>query len=161
MSDQAGATRAGPKRWLRMAQALIIGADGGARAGRYKILEEVSQWRNGTIKCSDVADFLLGQNEARAGVRKAPQVVTRRQSFEEICVRTETLKPVPYFDRSCPLRWAETRHYRETDRAGALPAAMSVLDAGYRIFLPIRPSISRFFVKLQNLGRRAGQDKRQ
>jgi putative NADH-flavin reductase len=48
---------------------------GGARAGRYKILEKPSQWRNGTISRSDVADFLVRQIEDRAYVGKAPVLV--------------------------------------------------------------------------------------
>lgn len=48
---------------------------GGARTGHYKVLEKASQWRNGTISRSDVADFLVGQIEDRAYVGKAPVLV--------------------------------------------------------------------------------------
>ena len=48
---------------------------GGARTGRYKILEEASQWRNGTISRADVADFLVRQIEDRAYVGKAPVLI--------------------------------------------------------------------------------------
>ena len=48
---------------------------GGARTGRYKILEGASQWRNGTISRADVADFLVRQIEDRAYVGKAPVLV--------------------------------------------------------------------------------------
>jgi putative NADH-flavin reductase len=48
---------------------------GGARTGRYKVLSEASQWRNGTISRSDVADFLVRQIEDRSFVRQTPVLV--------------------------------------------------------------------------------------
>jgi putative NADH-flavin reductase len=48
---------------------------GGARTGRYRILAEPSQWRNGLISRSDVAEFLVRQIEDRTHVRKAPVLV--------------------------------------------------------------------------------------
>jgi putative NADH-flavin reductase len=47
----------------------------GSRTGRYKILDEASQWRNGTISRPDVADFLVRQIEDRAYVGKAPVLI--------------------------------------------------------------------------------------
>ena len=44
----------------------------GSRTGRYKVLKEPSQWRNGTISRADVADFLVQQIEDRAYLRKTP-----------------------------------------------------------------------------------------
>jgi len=48
---------------------------GGSRTGRYKILAEASQWRNGIISRSDVAEFLVRQIEDRTFVRQAPVLV--------------------------------------------------------------------------------------
>jgi putative NADH-flavin reductase len=48
---------------------------GGPRTGRYKILEDASQWRNGMISRLDVADFLVRQIEDRAFVGKAPVLI--------------------------------------------------------------------------------------
>ena len=48
---------------------------GGRRTGRYKILEEQSQWRNGMISRSDVAEFRVRQIADRTYVRKAPVLV--------------------------------------------------------------------------------------
>lgn len=48
---------------------------GGPRTGRYRILAEPSQWRNGLISRSDVADFLVRQIEDRTHLRKAPVLV--------------------------------------------------------------------------------------
>ena len=48
---------------------------GGPRTGRYKILSEASQWRNGIISRSDVADFLVRQIEDQTYVRQTPVLV--------------------------------------------------------------------------------------
>ena len=48
----------------------------GPRTGRFKILAEASQWRNGIISRADVADFLVGQIEDRTYVHKAPVLVS-------------------------------------------------------------------------------------
>ncbi len=47
----------------------------GLRTGRYKILDEPSEWRNGIISRADVADFLVRQIEDRTRLRKAPVLV--------------------------------------------------------------------------------------
>jgi uncharacterized protein YbjT (DUF2867 family) len=48
---------------------------GGPRTGRYKILAEASEWRNGVISRSDVAEFLVRQIEDRTYVGQAPVLV--------------------------------------------------------------------------------------
>ena len=48
---------------------------GGPRTKRYKILEAASEWRNGIISRSDVADFLVRQIEDQSYLRKAPVLV--------------------------------------------------------------------------------------
>jgi putative NADH-flavin reductase len=48
---------------------------GGARTGRYKILREATQWRNGIIWRLDVAEFLVGQIEDQTYVGQAPVLV--------------------------------------------------------------------------------------
>jgi putative NADH-flavin reductase len=48
---------------------------GGARTGRYKILDQPSQWRNGIIARADVADFLVQQIDNPANIRKAVVLV--------------------------------------------------------------------------------------
>jgi putative NADH-flavin reductase len=47
----------------------------GSPTGRYKVLKERSQWRNGTIARADVADFLVQEIEDRACVGKKPVLV--------------------------------------------------------------------------------------
>jgi putative NADH-flavin reductase len=48
---------------------------GGPRTGRYKILAEASEWRNGIISRSDVADFLVRQIEDLTYLHKTPVLV--------------------------------------------------------------------------------------
>jgi putative NADH-flavin reductase len=48
----------------------------GRQTGRYKILDEPAQWRNGIISRQDVADFLVRQIEDRSFVGKAPVLVS-------------------------------------------------------------------------------------
>ena len=43
---------------------------GTRRTGRYKIIDQPSQWRNGMIGRADVADFLVRQIDSPAGIRK-------------------------------------------------------------------------------------------
>lgn len=47
----------------------------GPRTGRYKVLDQPSQWRNGIISRADVAEFLVRQIEGAAYVRKTPVLV--------------------------------------------------------------------------------------
>ena len=47
----------------------------GRRTGRYEILDKPSQWRNGMISRSDVAEFLVRQIEDRTYVRRAPVLI--------------------------------------------------------------------------------------
>ena len=47
----------------------------GARTGRYKVLREPSQWRNGIIARANVADFLVKQIEDRSFIGAAPVLV--------------------------------------------------------------------------------------
>lgn len=48
---------------------------GGRPTGRYKVLAEASQWRNGIISRSDVAEFLVRQVEDHSYIYKSPVLV--------------------------------------------------------------------------------------
>lgn len=47
----------------------------GARTGRYKVLDEPSQWRNGLIARADVAEFIVRQIDDSEHIGKAPVLV--------------------------------------------------------------------------------------
>ncbi len=48
----------------------------GPRTGRYRILSEASQWRNGIISRADVAEFLVQQIGDQAYIRKTPVLIS-------------------------------------------------------------------------------------
>ena len=48
---------------------------GGPRSGRFKVLVAASQWRNGIISRSDVAEFPVRQIEDRTYLHKAPVLI--------------------------------------------------------------------------------------
>ncbi len=54
--------------------------------------------------------------------------------------------------------WARLPRWRWAARAAALPGVLPMLEFGYRLFLPVRPLVSRFFGRMQKL--RAGAAKR-
>jgi len=56
--------------------------------------------------------------------------------------------------------WARLPRWRWAARAAAFPGVLSVLEFGYRLFLPVRPYISRLFGKMQNPGSRGEGAKR-
>ena len=47
----------------------------GPRTGRYRLLDEASQWRNGIISRADVAEFLVRQIGDQAYFRKTPVLI--------------------------------------------------------------------------------------
>jgi putative NADH-flavin reductase len=53
--------------WTIVRPGVLTGAK---RTGRYQVLDQPSQWRNGLIGRADVADFLVRQIDNPAGIRK-------------------------------------------------------------------------------------------
>ncbi len=51
--------------------------------------------------------------------------------------------------------WERLPLWRWAARVAALPGAMAMLEFGYRIFLPVRPFISRLIGKMQKIGAQA------
>ncbi len=52
--------------------------------------------------------------------------------------------------------WARLPRWRWAARAASIPGALTVLEWGYRRFLPIRPLISRLFDRLRRFGMGSG-----
>ncbi len=52
--------------------------------------------------------------------------------------------------------WAVLPRWRWAARVARLPGMMAVLEGGYRAFLPIRPTVSRLFTRVQAWRTRAG-----
>jgi len=47
----------------------------GRKTGRYRVLDDPKTWRNGLISRADVADFIVGQIDDGAYVKKAPVLI--------------------------------------------------------------------------------------
>jgi predicted DCC family thiol-disulfide oxidoreductase YuxK len=89
-----------------------------------------------------------------------PVGLTRKQAMERFHVRDrngQLLSGAAAFVEV----WSRLPGWRLAARATALPGAISAVEGGYRLFLPIRPFISRFFGKLQSLLGRTDQARRQ
>ena len=56
-----------PLEWTIVRPGVLTGA---GRTGRYKVLDQPSQWHNGMIGRADVADFLVRQIDSPASIRK-------------------------------------------------------------------------------------------
>jgi predicted DCC family thiol-disulfide oxidoreductase YuxK len=89
-----------------------------------------------------------------------PAGLTRQQAMDRFHVRDrngQLLSGAAAFVEV----WSRLPRWRWAARATALPGAMRVLEGGYRVFLPIRPLISRLFGKLQSRLGRTDQAPRQ
>jgi putative NADH-flavin reductase len=71
-SEQERLIRESPLEWTIARPGVLTS---GPRTGRYKVLAEPGQWRNGIISRADVADFLVRQILDSSYVRKAPVLV--------------------------------------------------------------------------------------
>ncbi|SFK83990.1 thiol-disulfide oxidoreductase DCC family protein [Methylocapsa palsarum] len=88
-----------------------------------------------------------------------PDGVTQRCAMERFHVRArngQILSGAAAFVEV----WARLPGWRWAERAAALPGAMTTLEFGYRLFLPVRPFISRLFGKIERLRARADRTKR-
>jgi predicted DCC family thiol-disulfide oxidoreductase YuxK len=81
-----------------------------------------------------------------------PAGLTRRLMMERFHVRGrngELLSGAAAFIEV----WARLPRWRWAARAAALPGAIAMLELGYRLFLPVRPLISRLSGKIRQLSR--------
>jgi predicted DCC family thiol-disulfide oxidoreductase YuxK len=82
-----------------------------------------------------------------------PDGVSQWRAMERLHVRVENAQVLSGAAAFVAL-WAQLPGWRWAARAAALPLALAALELGYRLFLPVRPRISRAFGKIQQL--RAG-----
>jgi len=88
-----------------------------------------------------------------------PAGLTQRRAMQRFHVRAgngELLSGAAAFVEV----WARLPRWRWAARAAAFPGVIAVLEFGYRLFLPVRPYISRLFGKMQKRGSRGDAAKR-
>lgn len=68
-SRQEALIRASGLDWTIARPGVLVNA---TCSGRYRVLEEPSQWHNGIVARADVADYLVRQVDDRSGIGKTP-----------------------------------------------------------------------------------------
>ena len=97
----------------------------------------------GLYRRQDQADALCFV-DVSATDAATPQGLTQRQAMERFHVRAgdgRVLSGAAAFVEV----WSRLPGWRWAARAAALPGALAVLELGYRMFLPVRPFVSRLF----------------
>ncbi len=72
-----------------------------------------------------------------------PEGVTRERTMARFHVRTSDGRVLSGAAAFVEV-WSRMPRWRWAARAAALPGVLAVLELGYRLFLPIRPFLSRF-----------------
>jgi len=73
-----------------------------------------------------------------------PDGITRERAMQRLHVRARDGRVLSGAAAFVEV-WARLPRWRWAARAASLPGALVALEWGYRIFLPVRPFVSRFF----------------
>ena len=92
----------------------------------------------------------LGFLEVSAAAAVTPQGITRRQTMERFHGRAADGRVLSGAAAFVEV-WSRITHWRWAARVASLPAALTALELGYRMFLPVRPFISRLFARVLRL----------
>ena len=115
--------------------------DGGCPLCRAEIGYYRGRDRSGALRFVDVA----------ATGAELPVGVTQRQALQRFHVRAgngQLRSGAAAFVEV----WSHLPGWRWAARAASLPGALAVLELGYRLFLPVRPFVSRLFGRLTRHG---------
>jgi len=91
---------------------------------------------------------------------ETPQGITRQRAMERFHVRASDGRVLSGAAAFVEV-WTRFPAWRWAVRATSLPGALAALELGYRMFLPIRPIISRLFgltLRLQTLAKGARRE---
>ncbi len=105
---------------------------------------------NGYYRGKDRAGALCFVDVSEPGA-KDPEGITKQRAMERFHVRTgngQIMSGAAAFVEV----WARLPGWHWAARGAALPGALTVLEFGYRLFLPVRPFISRVFGAIQRRG---------
>lgn len=97
----------------------------------------------GYYRRSDQAGALCFVDVSEAG-SATPEGITQQRAMERFHVRTSDGRILSGAAGFVAL-WARIPQWRIMARMASLPGALTVLEFGYRMFLPVRPFISRLF----------------
>jgi len=100
----------------------------------------------GYYRRKDQTDTLCFVDVSEVGA-VTPEGITQRQAMARFHVRTRdghVLSGAAAFVEV----WGRLPHWRWAARTASLPGVLTVLELGYRMFLPIRPYISRFIKRV-------------
>jgi predicted DCC family thiol-disulfide oxidoreductase YuxK len=82
-----------------------------------------------------------------------PEGITQQQAMERFHARASDGRVLSGAAAFVEV-WTHLPNWRWAARATRLPGALAVLESGYRIFLPVRPFISRLFGRVLRSRRR-------
>jgi predicted DCC family thiol-disulfide oxidoreductase YuxK len=88
-----------------------------------------------------------------------PEGVTRQRAMERFHVLASDGRVVSGAAAFVEV-WKSLPGWRWAARAASFPGVMTVLELGYRMFLPVRPFISGFFRRIRRTGADANEARR-
>jgi predicted DCC family thiol-disulfide oxidoreductase YuxK len=103
----------------------------------------------GYYRSKDQAGALCFVDVSEVGA-VTPQGVTRQRAMERFHVCTSEGRVLSGAAAFVAV-WTRLPGWRWAARAASLPGALTALELGYRIFLPVRPFISRLFGRVLQL----------
>ena len=79
-----------------------------------------------------------------------PEGITQQRAMERFHVRTRDGRVLSGAAAFVEV-WTQLPKWRWAARAASMPGALAALELGYRMFLPVRPFISRLFERVLQL----------
>lgn len=101
----------------------------------------------GYYRCKDQAGALCFVDVSETGA-VTPEGISRQQAMERFHVHASDGRVLSGAEAFVEV-WARLPKWRWAARAASLPGALAGLELGYRMFLPLRPFISRLFGRIQ------------
>ena len=92
----------------------------------------------------------LGFVDVSESVALTPEGMSQQRAMERFHVRASDGRVLSGAAAFVEV-WTRLPKWRWAARAASLPGVLAVLELGYRMFLPVRPFISRLFGRVLNL----------
>lgn len=111
----------------------------------------------GAYRRQDATGNICFRDVSRSEAAPAPDL-TRQQAMQRFHVRRGDGSMLSGAAAFVAL-WAGLPGWRWLARLAALPGVLGLLEAGYRLFLPVRPIVSKLFARAQAISHGAARDK--